>query len=745
MRVLILTNMYPTTEYPFYGIFVKEQVESLREEGIFVDIFFINGRRNKLNYFLAVPRLVKKLGFGHYDIVHAHHTYCIYPFWIAKSILGLKIPLILTFHEGEALKSPELMPRDINVVSKLVYSKRIKKLAVERVDFLISVCRDLIEVLNLKKRSIVKPPGVNLELFKPVNKFECRRKLNLAKDKKIVFFPADIENPKTRTEKGFDILQSVFAILRRDNILLITGGSISHQDMPLYMNASDVVVQTSNFEASPMVIKEAMACNVPIVSTDAGDTKEIIGNTEGCYICEREPEDIARKIRLALNYGKRTNGRKCIQELGLEIQQIAKDIIKTYKECLVNCKITDKHNYGEVRRSKKVCIVRRAYYPEETHTRRNVETLFQSGYSIDVICERDTNQLPCEVVKGVQVFRLPIRHKRRGVLRYVLEYIVFSLWVFIKLTWLYSKKKYDAIEIESMPDFLVFAGLIPKLLGSKVILYLFEDMPELMASKFCLGSHNFIIKLFALIEKLSANYADHVIVCHELSHQKLVDKRKVKTPITVILNVPDEGVFGLSVRDVNRTHPNDGFFTFIHHGTITENYGIQVIIEAVSLLRNQIPIRLKIFGKGEYGKTLKDLAKALRVEKEVNFMGYVSQEKLLEEIEKADAGVVALLNEYQSPNKLFELVAMGKPVIASLLQTIRQHFNGNSLKYFRVGDAENLASCILELYRNPSQRASLGTNASKIYEKYRWSKMKKRYLKVYEELLSGGKVICNSK
>ena len=127
MKVLILTNMYPTPKYPFYGIFVKEQVESLRKEGIFVDIFFINGRDNRLNYFFAIPHLVKKLRFGHYDIVHSHHTYCIYPFWIARLILGLKIPLILTFHEAEALKSPELIPRDIDVVSKLVYSKRIKK------------------------------------------------------------------------------------------------------------------------------------------------------------------------------------------------------------------------------------------------------------------------------------------------------------------------------------------------------------------------------------------------------------------------------------------------------------------------------------------------------------------------------------------------------------------------------------------------------------------------------------------
>ncbi len=332
MKVLILTNMYPTSEYPFYGIFVKEQVESLREEGIFVDVFFINGRDNRLNYFFAVPGLVKKLRSGHYDLVHAHHTYCIYVFWIAKLVLGLKTSLILTFHEAEALKPPELIPRDIDAVSKLVYSKRIKKWALGRTDCLISVCEDLIEALNFKRKSTVKPPGVDLQLFRPINKHKCREKLHLPKYKKIVFFPADVKNPERHTQKGFDILQRTFALLPEDKILLITGGSISHQDVPLYMNASDVVVQTSNFEASPMIIKEAMACNLPIVSTDVGDTKKIIGNTEGCFICRREPEDIAHKITLALDYGKRTNGRKRIGELRLGLQQIAQKIIEVYKD-----------------------------------------------------------------------------------------------------------------------------------------------------------------------------------------------------------------------------------------------------------------------------------------------------------------------------------------------------------------------------------------------------------------------------
>jgi len=334
MKVLVLTNMYPTPEYPFYGIFVKEQVESLRKQGIFVDIFFINGRDNRLNYFLAVPRLIKKLRLGRYELVHAHHTYCIYAFWVARLSLGLKMPLILTLHEAEALKPPEVILRDTDAVSKLVYSKRIKKWAARRTDFLIPVCKDLTEVLNFRGKSRVVPPGVDLQLFQPMNKQRCREKLNLPKDRKIVFFPGDVKNPKRRTQKGFDILQRAFTVLPRDNVLLTTGGNISHQDMPLYLSASDVVVQTSNFEASPMVIKEAMGCNIPIVSTDVGDTKKVVGDTEGCFICERDPEDIALKIEAALDYGRNTEGRTRIIELGLDLQQVSRTIISIYRETL---------------------------------------------------------------------------------------------------------------------------------------------------------------------------------------------------------------------------------------------------------------------------------------------------------------------------------------------------------------------------------------------------------------------------
>ena len=98
------------------------------------------------------------------------------------------------------------------------------------------------------------------------------------------------------------------------------------------MNESDVMLFTSDYEASPMVIKEAMACNIPVVSTDVGDTKWVMGDTEGYFISQKDPEDIASKIKMALDYGRRTEGRERIIGLGLELQQIARKIINVYEK-----------------------------------------------------------------------------------------------------------------------------------------------------------------------------------------------------------------------------------------------------------------------------------------------------------------------------------------------------------------------------------------------------------------------------
>jgi len=330
MKVLVVTNMYPTRKSPFYGIFVKEQVESLRKEGIFIDVVFINGRENRLNYFYSVITLLKKLRSDKFDIIHAHHTYCIYPIAIAKAITGIKIPLILTFHEGEVHKTNEIGMENIDFIKRLVFSKRIKRLSLSMVDMVITVQKELITELNFNGKYVVLPCGVDLDLFRQMDKEWCRKKLNLPHDKKIVFFPASPGNK----QKGFDILKEALLLLGRKDVHLLTGGNILHQDMPYYMSASDVVIQLSLWEASPMVLKENMAVNVPLVFTDTGDVKLTIENTEGCFLCDRNALSVALKLQDAFQCNGNSSGRMRIVEEGLGLSDVAKKIIKIYKNLL---------------------------------------------------------------------------------------------------------------------------------------------------------------------------------------------------------------------------------------------------------------------------------------------------------------------------------------------------------------------------------------------------------------------------
>jgi len=327
MNVLVVTNMYPSPRNPFYGIFVKDQVESLRRKNIPVDVFFINGAQRRTNYFSSLFKLFKILKRKHYDIIHAHHSYCIFPIIIAKALAGKKSPVILTFHEGEVHFQNQFCLKGIDFIKRLVLSKRLKCMALHRADLVIAVEEAMIEKLDFKKNYKILPCGVDTDLFKPLEKASCRKKLNLPIDKKVIFFPASPANK----QKGFDLLEKAVEHLGNNDLLLTSGGNIFHKDMPYFMNAADVVVQLSIFEASPSVIKEALAVNAPMVFTDAGDSAKTVGTTDGYFLCERNPEDVADKIGKALYMGNRCNGRDRIFKSNFTLEAVSNQLIGIYK------------------------------------------------------------------------------------------------------------------------------------------------------------------------------------------------------------------------------------------------------------------------------------------------------------------------------------------------------------------------------------------------------------------------------
>jgi glycosyltransferase involved in cell wall biosynthesis len=304
--------MYPTKDMPALGTFVQDQVESLRKEGVKIDIFFVCGLKNKFNYLWAIFRLWAWLLTHRYDLVHAHYVFCGI---IART--QFLYPVILTHHGLEVFTGWQRFPS--RIISRLVNK-------------VILVSQEQKEKLNCKKVEII-PCGIDLDTFSPMPCEEARRRLNLpASGKKLVLVLWARE--LTRPEKRFDIVKSAIALAQEKDptIELVTVTGKPYQMIPLYMNACDVLLLVSNAEGSPMVIKEAMACNLPIVSTPVGDVADVIKGTDGCYLCSQDPSDVAAKLRLATRHPKRTNGRDMIKHL--ERGNIAKQILTVYQEVL---------------------------------------------------------------------------------------------------------------------------------------------------------------------------------------------------------------------------------------------------------------------------------------------------------------------------------------------------------------------------------------------------------------------------
>jgi len=313
--------MYPTKERPSYGTFVEEQVESLRSAGIEVDVLCINGNDGIKGYLAAIQEMHNMMRTKPYDVVHAHYG-------LSGAIARMQTysPVVVTFHGSDLLGE---------VGSKYQYTLiGAFKMLISRLAGLVAtrciVVADLLKPKLWPQLTVTIPMGVDLSIFRPINAHYAREKLGLTHDKQRVLFVANPSNPTKR----FDIVQAAVDLLReiKPDIELLPVYNVPHEIVPLYMNACDVLALTSMHEASPCVIKEALACNLPIVSVDVGDIVKRIYGVSGCYLCERTPEDISTKLNQALIGGRSTNGRDKVQHLSL--QNIAQEVITVYQDLI---------------------------------------------------------------------------------------------------------------------------------------------------------------------------------------------------------------------------------------------------------------------------------------------------------------------------------------------------------------------------------------------------------------------------
>lgn len=304
-RVLVLTNMFPTEAHPAFGTFVADQVESLRRLGVDIDVLFLNPRETRLNYLKGPLRLRRQIHAKQYDLIHAHYLFC-----GIIAVTQKQLPVVLTHHGIEVLTS---------------WTAPVSRWFSRLVDVTIVSSNEMADRLPMK--TLVIPCGLDLDNFKPMPKHAARRELGLPTDKQLILFVGE-----PRREKRLDLIRRSVETLRNSNntVELVVVSHQPHSQVPLWMNASDVLVLVSDHEGSPLVVKEAMACGLPIVSTRVGDVAELIGNTEGCFLCRQDVADISARLGDVLAFGRRTDGRSRVEHFALE--RIAARILDTYNE-----------------------------------------------------------------------------------------------------------------------------------------------------------------------------------------------------------------------------------------------------------------------------------------------------------------------------------------------------------------------------------------------------------------------------
>lgn len=281
------------------------QGESLKKNGIILEYLTIKGSGIK-GYFKSIPKIRKHIKQNEYDIIHAHYSLSAF----AASLAGAR-PLIVS-----------LMGSDVK--SKSFYKIGIKIFNVFFWNSIIVKSEDMKSTLGLKSALII-PNGVDTDKFIPINKKEALDFTKWDKNKRHVLFAA---NPN-RYEKNYKLAQNAFELINDSSIELHSLINIKNEHMPFYINASDVVLLTSLWEGSPNVIKESMACNRPIVSTNVGDIKYMIKKIDGCYVTSFNEENIKQKIILALEFSE-VQGINRIKQLELDSNSIAKKLIAHY-------------------------------------------------------------------------------------------------------------------------------------------------------------------------------------------------------------------------------------------------------------------------------------------------------------------------------------------------------------------------------------------------------------------------------
>jgi glycosyltransferase involved in cell wall biosynthesis len=317
--------MYPTSEAPAFGKFVEAQVEALRKLGCEQDVLVIKGRNRLTKYLSGIFAIRKRVRSGRYSHLHAYYglcgfiasfqrelpvivTFCgsdLNPGFAGRKRARFRSAIIITLGQLGALRASSCIVRSGEMLSRLPWYKT-------------------------RQRSRIITSGLDLNRFSPANGIEARRRLgwNL-QDPIVLFVCADAALPAVkRPDLAKSVMEQVKRLLPKAELKIVAGRP--QGELPDYYNAADLLLLTSASEGSPNVVKEALACNLPVVSTRVGDVPDLLTGLSNCHVCEADSGNMSAKVIEVLTSGERTNSRQRMSAYSLERTSLA--ILEVYRD-----------------------------------------------------------------------------------------------------------------------------------------------------------------------------------------------------------------------------------------------------------------------------------------------------------------------------------------------------------------------------------------------------------------------------
>ncbi len=388
---------------------------------------------------------------------------------------------------------------------------------------------------------------------------------------------------------------------------------------------------------------------------------------------------------------------------------------------------------------KHVCMLAYTFYENDFRVRRYAEALVQEGHDVDVVCLRRPGESCCVTDNGVRVIRI----QRRSVTEnskwlYLFKLLSFFVKSFVVLSLIHVRRRYHLVHAHNPPDFLVFSTLIPKLTGAKIILDIHDILPEFYVSKFNSGKGSLVYRSLVLLERMSAKWADRVILANDIWLSRYVSRSADPAKCTVIINYPNTSLFSHREGVSNRAG-----FRFVYPGSLNWHQGLDIAVRAFSsLCERKERCELDIYGNGSSRNGLFSLIAELDLDKRVSIHNPVPFTEMPNVMAEADCGIVPKRAEgfggEAFSTKILEFMAMGIPVIAAATPVDRCYFDDSLILFFKPGDPKDLADKMERIMTDSALRKSLVEQGLMFTRENSWENKKVLYNDLVHLLLESG-------